>query len=53
LDYFQELDHKYDERFFDALDLLLKKEKNGRWPLQQAIQGKKWFQMEETGKSSR
>ncbi len=53
LDYFQTINHPYDERFSDAIDTILKKEKNGKWPLQQAIPGKIWFKMEEARKLSR
>jgi hypothetical protein len=53
LDYFQQINHPYDERFIDAIDLLIKKEKKGTWPLQQSIKGKIWFRMEEPRKPSR
>ncbi|MHA1945590.1 MAG: hypothetical protein ACXAC6_03155 [Candidatus Hodarchaeales archaeon] len=53
LDYFQAVNHPYDERFSDAVELILKKEKNGKWPLQQAIPGKLFFKLEEARKPSR
>lgn len=53
LDYFQAVNHPYDERFSDAIEIILKKEKNGKWPLQRAIPGKIWFKMEEARKLSR
>jgi len=53
LDYFQAVNHPYDERFSDAIEIILKKEKNGKWPLQQAISGKIWFKMEESRQPSR
>lgn len=53
LDYFQEIDAPHDPRFCDAITLLKKKEKNGRWPLQQKYSGLIHFDMEKPGKPSR
>jgi hypothetical protein len=53
LDYFQECQAEKDDRFQDAIDLLIKKEKNGRWPMQSPHPGKVYFVMEEAGKPSR
>ena len=45
---------KYDDRMFDALEIIIKKRrKDGAWPLQNKHQGKVHFDMEITGKSSR
>ncbi|MFW9990749.1 MAG: hypothetical protein ACFFD4_01695 [Candidatus Odinarchaeota archaeon] len=46
LDYFQRVDHHYDERFEDAIELLKSKERKGYWPIFSAHSGKVWFQME-------
>lgn len=53
LDYFQEINAPHDPRFCDAITLLRKKEKNGRWPLQQKYSGLVYFDMEQVGKASR
>ena len=53
LDYFQKINHPYDERFTDAIDLLKKKEKNGTWPMQQKYNGKEWISIETVGEPSR
>lgn len=53
LDYFQKVDHERDERFINAIQLLLKKERNDKWPLQAPIRGKIWFEMEPTRQPSR
>jgi hypothetical protein len=53
LDYFQEINTPHDPRFCDAITLLRKKEKEGKWPLQQKHTGKIYFDMEQVGKPSR
>ncbi|HKL41427.1 MAG TPA: hypothetical protein VJ962_02415 [Clostridia bacterium] len=54
LDYFQMVDHKYDERMNDALDLLIKKQrKDKKWPVQHRHIGASHFDMEKTGQPSR
>lgn len=53
LDYFQEVNAPHDPRFCDAITLLKKKEKNGKWPLQQKYAGLIYFDMEKPGKPSR
>jgi hypothetical protein len=53
LDYFQEINAPHDPRFCDAITLLRKKEKDGKWPLQQKHTGKVFFDMEKAGKPSR
>ncbi len=53
LDYFQEINSPHDPRFCDAITLLRKKEKDGKWPLQQKHSGKVYFDMEKPGKPSR
>ena len=53
LDYFQDVNAPHDPRFCDAITLLKKKEKNGRWPLQQKHSGLVFFDMEQTGQVSR
>lgn len=53
LDYFQEINMPHDPRFCDAITLLRKKEKHGKWPLQQKHAGRVYFDFETTGKPSR
>lgn len=54
LDYFQLAGLEYDERMKDALDLLIKKQRNDKkWPVQQKHVGNTHFDMETTGKPSR
>jgi hypothetical protein len=53
LDYFQEINAPHDPRFCDAITLLRKKEKEGKWPLQQKHAGRVFFDMEVAGKPSR
>lgn len=53
LDYFQEANASRDERCSDAIDLLKKKEKEGRWPLQEKHSGRMYFEMEKAGQPSR
>jgi hypothetical protein len=53
LDYFQKINHPYDERFTDAIDLLKNKRENNTWPMQQRYGGKQWFSIETVGKPSR
>ena len=53
LDYFQDCSTSYDERMKDALSILIKKEKDGKWPLQQKHGGKVYFELETQGEPSR
>ncbi|MHA2239785.1 MAG: hypothetical protein ACXAB2_15700 [Candidatus Hodarchaeales archaeon] len=53
LDYFQKINHDRDERFTAAINILTKKEKNGKWPLQAPRKGKVWFELEPSRSSSR
>lgn len=53
LDYFQDINSPHDPRFCDAITLLRKKEKDGKWPLQQKHSGKVYFDMEKPGDPSR
>jgi len=53
LDYFQAVNHPYDERLTDAIEIIRKKEKNSKWTLQEKHQGKTWFEMERAGTPSR
>jgi len=53
LDYFQSLDFPHDPRFCDAIQLLKKKERHDRWPLQQHYSGRIFFEMEKVGRPSR
>jgi hypothetical protein len=53
LDYFQELNTPHDPRFCDGITLIKKKEKKGKWPLQQKHNGLVFFDMEPIGQSSR
>lgn len=53
LDYFQEVDAPHDPRFCDAITLIKKKERQGKWPLQQKHTGRIFFDMETPGQPSR
>ena len=46
LDYFQSENHEYDQRFEDAINLVIKKGKNGKWTRGTKHTGKVWFDME-------
>ncbi len=53
LDYFQKINHEKDSRFTDAISLITKREKNGKWPVQAPIRGKIWFELEPIRQPSR
>ena len=53
LDYFQEIKMPHDPRFCDAITLLKKKEKQGKWTLQNKHSGRTFFEMEKPGQPSR
>jgi hypothetical protein len=54
LDYFRACDAPRDERMSDAIELLQKKQKkDGRWPLNSGMSGRKFFDLEEAGQPSR
>ncbi|MCF8241607.1 MAG: hypothetical protein K9J16_09495 [Melioribacteraceae bacterium] len=54
MDYFQHKKIPFDERMSDGLDLIFKKrEKSGKWKLQQKYPGKTFFDMENVGEPSR
>ena len=53
LDHFREAGAPCDERCGDAIALLRKKEKEGRWPLQEKHSGRTYFDMEKPGAPSR
>jgi len=54
LDFFRECNTIKDEKMSDAIQLIFKKrDRNGKWPLQQRHQGKTFFEMELPGKPSR
>lgn len=53
LDYFQESNAPWDPRCQAAINLIRKKEKARKWPLQQKHSGKIWFDLEKVGQPSR
>jgi hypothetical protein len=53
LDYFQSINAPHDPRFCDAITLLRKKQKNGKWPQQQKYAGRTFFDMEPVGQAGR
>jgi hypothetical protein len=54
LDYFHAAGALDDVRLHDAIDVVEKKrDKDGRWPLQQRWPGETWFEMEIVGEPSR
>ena len=53
LDYFHFTGMHYDNRMEDAINILLKKRRNGKWPLQAKHPGQTHFEMEKPGEPSR
>ncbi|HET7143396.1 MAG TPA: hypothetical protein VFI68_05205 [Anaerolineales bacterium] len=54
LDYFRACDAPADERMCDAIELLKQKQKkDGLWPLNSGMSGRKYFDLEEAGQPSR
>ncbi len=54
LDYFQNIDIGFDERFIDAIDLMNNKSINGRWKAQKAFySGKNFIELEPSRVASR
>jgi hypothetical protein len=54
LDHVESESATWDPRLNDAVSLLIsKRSNNGRWPVQNRHQGKRWFEMERTGGPSR
>jgi hypothetical protein len=54
LDYFRACDAPRDERMCDAIELLQKKQKkDGLWPLNSGMSGRKYFDLETAGQPSR
>ncbi len=54
LDYFQERNVAPDERMNEAIEIIKKKQrKDGTWPLQNKHPGRTYFELEQTGRSSR
>ncbi len=53
LDYFRDCNADKDHRMTEAIEILLLKEKKGRWPLQTKHPGRVFFDLEKPGESSR
>jgi hypothetical protein len=53
LDYFQDSFAERDDRMQDAIDVVMKKEKSGRWPVQGWHAGRSYFELEKNGAPSR
>ena len=54
LDHFQNTHAPWDDRYQDALDLVVHRQRSdGTWPVQNKHAGKVWFDMEKTGGPSR
>jgi hypothetical protein len=54
LDFFQSIQAERDNRFSDAIEIVLKKRKpDGTWHLQNRHPGKSYFEMEKVGQASR
>ena len=51
LDYWRA--HQWDDRLADALDLVDRRRRDGRWVLQNPHRGRTWFEMEQVGQPSR
>jgi len=54
LDYFASVNSPWDDRYQDALDVLMDRQReDGTWPTQNKHSGKVWFDLEQTGRPSR
>jgi hypothetical protein len=54
LDHFATTCSPWDERYEDALEVLVgRQRKDGKWPVQHKYAGRVWFDMEQTGEPSR
>ena len=53
LEYFASIHHPHDPRFCDAIQILKKKQKNGKWPMQARHSGREFFTLEKAGSPSR
>jgi hypothetical protein len=53
LDHFQMVDAPRDARLADAIDLVQRSRRDGRWPLQHTYKGKTYFELERLGSPSR
>jgi hypothetical protein len=54
LDHFATTESPHDDRYADALEVLTKRRRrDGTWPVQNKHSGNVWFDMEQTGGSSR
>ena len=54
LDYFRSAGVLSDRRLHEAIDVVVdKRDRDGRWPLQQRWRGETWFEMEVVGEPSR
>jgi hypothetical protein len=53
LDYFQSIATEYDTRLDPAIDIIINKRRNNKWPLQQKYSGLIHFDMEKPGHESR
>jgi len=52
MDYFQSIDHLYDDRMADAIQLIKQRERNGKWPQGQQLSGKTFFSTNISGEGS-
>ncbi len=52
MEYFADSDALRDERMQDAMDIIISKEKNGKWPVQQKHPGVVFFDLEPAGRAS-
>lgn len=54
LDHFASLNSPWDDRYRDAVEVLMvRRRKDGTWPTQNKHSGKVWFDLEQTGRPSR
>lgn len=52
MEYFADSNALKDSRMQDAMDIIISKEKNGRWPVQQKHPGRVFFDLEPAGRDS-
>ncbi len=53
LDYFRSINHPFDERMSDAIEIVKQRQKNGFWPKGKQMSGKKFFDLDPPRKPSK
>jgi hypothetical protein len=52
LDYFRSINHPFDDRMYDAIEIIKQREKKGFWPKGKQMSGKKFFDLDPPRKPS-